>query len=546
MSRLALCLLGAALLWAPAGCNDADETCRPAVPAGRIQGYVRTGGLAIYAVVSATGIVDGVASRYPFKVVPDEHGFYFMDVPAGRYVLALQVGYDGCRYDHAGATLGYGNVPPDTLDVDAAHFPQVVHFVLGGLTFGLGLSHALDGGQGEIVLHRRDAPELTSYERGYVRRGSAEIQAGRLDVELAGILPGEYQVEIGLDSWGQGERFWMPDTRDRAASPWYRVDADSVLSLSGQVATESARLEGSVTGAWQAMGLTGVPQLSLVTVDSVTVVERRQVFVDGRFVIDLHVPAPVKVCVSQNDVEQWIGGPGFAEATVYTPVPGETISGIDVVQSGLRLVVQSPETAAYNLRLSFYDPVGPRFLASAYASQASGAEFGIPNLWPGQYILRVSQETGSGPVSVLGGSASWRPQWYDRAATAAEARLVTIASAGQIVSLDLILERGGVIGGVAVQGGESPTHYYVLLTPADEGVVLAYDSAWSFEPGFTIRGLPDGDFKVGACLSGAGWDLAAPPPPDTVWYPGTTDWAGAGVISIRDAGVITDLVIPVP
>lgn len=545
MRRLALCLLGAALLLAPTGCDDADEICRPAVPAGRIQGYVRTGGLAIDAVVAATRIVDGVASRYPLRAVPDERGFYFLDVPAGRYVLALLMGYS-VRYDYAAARLGHGNVPPDTLDVDAAHLPRVIDFDLGGLTFGMDLSHALDGREGQVVLHARDIPELASYERRCVLGGEAQIQDGRLDLEIPGILPGEYQVEIVLDSANGGERFWLPDTRDRAASPWYRIEADAVVALSARVATEPARLEGSVTGAWQAMGLTSVPELSVVTVDSVIVVERRPVFPDGRFAIDLHVPCPVKLLVRQSDVEQWIGGPGFAAATVYDPRPGETISGLDVVQCGLHLTVAKPDADGSSAKLNFYDPVDLKLLASASAYLGSNAEIGIPNLWPGQYILSVSPWEGSGLVLVGEGGAAWRPQWFDRAATAAEARLITIPAAGQIVPLDLILERGGEIGGRVASEAESPTSHYVLLTPADAGVVSAYVYVWTWDPEFMLRGLPDGDYKVGACPAASGWDFPAPPPAGTVWYPDTTDWAAADVLSIREAGVITDLVIPVP
>ena len=58
-------------------------------------------------------------------------------------------------------------------------------------------------------------------------------------------------------------------------------------------------------------------------------------------------------------------------------------------------------------------------------------------------------------------------------------------------------------------------------------------------------GLPDGDFKVGAWPVGEGRDWLDPPPADTVWYPGTEDWDSASVVEIRDASVVTDLVIDV-
>ena len=83
---------------------------------------------------------------------------------------------------------------------------------------------------------------------------------------------------------------------------------------------------------------------------------------DGSFGVDIHLPGPVKLLVTQAGVEQWIGGPTFEEATTFELEAGETISGVELVQCGLRLSVDTPARSVGERR----DPVlrsgepGPR------------------------------------------------------------------------------------------------------------------------------------------------------------------------------------------
>jgi len=517
------------LLLACGGCDDPVDLCGPQVPAGRIQGQVRTGGLPIDAEILATRIVEDVEIESKFRAEPDDDGFYDLDVPAGRYVVQLRIDGWRARYDYAASGLGYGNIPPDTVLVDGAHSPIKINFDLGGLTLRFDLSDDLDGQWGEVVLHRREEIEAEKRET-FVDGGDAEIVNGLLEVQIAGVLPGEYQVQIVISN---GEQFWMPGTRDQAESPWYEVVVDSVVSLESGLTAPPARIEGRIAGAWLDMGLDAEPELSIVNLDSTVITRPRRVEEDGTFAIDICLPGPVKIQVTQKGIEQWIGGPSFDEATVYSLQSGQTISDIELLQSGIHFYVSAPEGYVGEARFQLYDPVSLNLLASPYPSSAYSAHIVIPNLWPGDFLILVSKEEWSL------GSICWKPQWFDRATGPEQARTISITTAGEVVGLDLVLELGGVISGRVMDEEGSSGFHRLVLTPADEFSAWGnhYSLAWLGK--YDIQGLPDGDFKVGVLPPHQ--YMVDPLPSGIIWYPGTSDWETAGIIEIRDAAVVSDV-----
>jgi hypothetical protein len=532
-----------ALLVIAGGCSDSTEHLGPEVPAGRIAGRVRTGDMPTDARVVAERIFGEAGSEAWYRTGLDANGFYSLDVPAGRYVVGLEFGYSR-PYTYSDAGLRYGDLPPDTLWVDAPVSPVSVDFDLGSVTVQLDVSAGLEGEQGEIRLYRRGAESVS--QPTYVRSAGADIASGHLAVQLPGVLPGEYQVEAILgrrvyacDCPYDGEHFWLPATRDRSESPWYRVAADSVTALTSVVTTEPARIEGSVTGAWLAMGLTTEPELSIVSVDSTVIMGRRRLVDGGTFAIDLHVPGLVKLAVTQGGIEQWFGGPGFADATVYTLQLGQTISGLELVQCGLRLVADSldPSESAASVRL--YDPEDHRLVATGGGNLGAGAIAGIPNLWPGEFLMHVS--------AASPGSTSWRPQWFDHADGIESAQRITITAVGEIVPVELILDLGGAMRGRVEAGEGPPETYIVVVTTSGNNACWGSDIAWSDDLAFAFAGLPDGDYKIGAIpYDHSMWDVGEPAPDGTVWYPGTADWDDAGNLTIYNASVVADIVIPVP
>jgi hypothetical protein len=527
------CLL---VLLAVGACDDTPDPCRPEVPAGRIQGRVTPDGIPIDGEIIARRAADGRTATAEFVTQVDDRGDFSLDVPEGDYTIRLEVGLYYARYSYAEPEPSYGNIPPDTVRVDLTTSPVVIDFHLGAVTMDLELPGGLDGVDSKVFLHRRGA-EHVNFNASYLDEAYAKIENGRLGLRLGAVLPGEYQFEILMGTY-QSERFWWPATHERNAAPWYEVAADSVLSLSNEITHEPARIEGRVTGAWQDMGLSP-PTVYMVTPDSATTVGIWTLSLSAEFEADLFVPGPFKLGVFQGgDSGQWIGGPGFDDATLFDPQPGETISGIELVQSGLLFRVGAPEPQAGWVRCELYDPVDLRLVSASSIYLGFTRTLSLSNLWPGEFLVRVSP--GEGYV----GDVAWRPQWFDRAESAAQAQLITISHAGEIVARDLVLELGGVIGG-RVEFSEEVSFCYVAVTPADDPLSWAYDSFYTSGSAFRFQGLPDGDFKIGAWAGQWSWD-GGPPPEGTIWYPGTTDWSGAGIIEIRDAGVVSGIVIEIP
>jgi hypothetical protein len=522
-----------------AGCDKDEATCRPEVPAGRIEGHVRCGGLPTSAQIVATRIPEGPQLKSVFQTKPDAEGFYALDLPEGRYTLVISVqGWQQTEYDYAAAGLNYGQSSPDTLVISPESSPLVLDFTLGRLVVDVGLSSNLDGESGEVRLHARTL-EPSGEWRTYVDRGSAEIKDGHVSMEIPGIIPDQYRVELVL-GYRQydcscpydGEHVWYPGVRDSTEASWISVGTDSTVALSVDLPTEPARIEGEITGAWQDLGLLEPPALALFSPDSLTIMGSRGVGYGGSFGVDIYLPGPVKLCVTQAGVEQWIGGPTFEEATTFQLEAGETISGVELVQCGLRLSIDAPVRDLESVDVRFYDPVGLTLLATFSSDYESDMVLGVPNLRPGDYLMHVSPRRP--------GTVAWRPQWYDRATSPEGAQPITLTAAREVLALPLLLEPGGVVRGTVLMDPDARRDYYIIVTPAGDRTPWGYSYAWDSGPAFAVLGLPDGDFKIGAYPIGANpsWEWPGPAPAATRWYPGGVAWDDAGVITIVDGGDI--------
>ena len=196
--------------------------------------------------------------------------------------------------------------------------------------------------------------------------------------------------------------------------------------------------------------------------------------------------------------------------------------------------------------IRFYDPVslalvttysyGSEFgLMTSSSGYGSSMVLGVPNLRPGDYLMHVSPRHP--------GSAAWRPQWYDRATSPEGAQPVTLTAAGEVVLLPLVLELGGVVRGTVLMDPDAPKDYYIIVTPAGDRTTWGYSYAWDLASSFEVLGLPDGDFKIGACPIGANssWAWPDPAPAETRWFPGGVAWDDAGVITIVDGGDVEGL-----
>jgi hypothetical protein len=526
------------------GCEKSGvEPCAPSIDAGRIQGFVRTGDVPVDATVRATRAPAAPGNVAMVEARVGRDGSYLMDVPAGRYVVGLRFDTrSSLAYEYSAAGIRCGDAPPDTLLVDPRHSPTV-DFDLASMRVHLDLSPRIDGATGTVNLHRRGAGSASAGSCNYIRSQSATIAGGALDVALSGVLPGAYRVEAIVerrvrpgDYYFDRERFWMPGVRDSGDSPWIELPADRTAEIAGSVVAEAARLQGRIRGAWLDFGLQP-PSVALFTPDSTIVLDARPTGSDGSFDVEMYVPGPVKLRVRQESIDQWLGGATFETATVLQLEPGQTISGIEVVESGLWLSVQAPVFELEMATFRLYDAVTSALAAAWHMDYDADLIVPVPNLRPGTYRMQIEPSSR--------GRVPWAPQWYDRAANPAEAATIAIGREGEIARVSVILERGGTIAGVVRETEGVTADYSIYITSARDPAIWGYVFAWRSDPQFLVQGLPDGDWKVGAWRR-ISFSYPEQAPEGTVWYPGTTDWQAAGVIPIRGFQDVTGIEIVMP
>nr|MEE4268052.1 hypothetical protein [Candidatus Krumholzibacteria bacterium] len=540
-----LVLLGTLLLLGMiAACDDSDDPCAPLVPAGRIEGQVLTGGMPSTATIVATPVdgLEGYAIEYDAEL--DFYGNYSLDLPAGQYTLGLRVNSHRYTYDYCGDEIGYGNLIPEILTIDNGTILEGIDFPLASMYFDISLSDMLEGEELMVRLHLRNATETGAW-RTYLKEVTATITDGQVFLNAVGVLPGEYQVELILgrvlyfcDCPFDGEHIWMPGVRDQQESPWYTVATDTRVELAAALPSQTGRIEGRVSGAWLDLGLEA-PEFSLFTPDSTVVMGRRRIMdTEGYFGADLHLPGPVKVLVTQMGVENWVGGSSIEEATEFDIQPGQVATGADLVQGGMLVQVASLDFELDEAEIRFHDAGTQEHLNTvSFVNMFELTEVGIANLEPGDYLAHVTPRLSSR------GRVPWRPQWFDRAVQPGAAQTITVSQGGDVVSVTLNLELGGVIRGGFQPDLEDGDWQYVVVTPADDPAIWGNGSYFpEHQTNFQIQGLPDGAYKLGAFSTGLGWSYGDPYPAETIWYGGAT-WDTATVITIEDAAEVTGLVI---
>lgn len=518
------------------GCSESATPARPVTETCVVTG--RAGRLtpepeSAPAQVQFQGLTEG---DYLLRVPLDRSGHYRAEVPAGDYLVSVEHRYRWV-YLAAGATVSEASDEADTIRLGPENSPARIDIPVGALRVVVEVPPGLEGMTVAAILYRTVGEDTLPRWWDSVSVSNA---TGSTAIDFDGLIPGRCKVKLtwAPDFWPYGESFWLPDANNSAHGAWYRVGPDSLTTIPVTIAASPVRLTGSITGAWQAMGLTP-PQLSVASADSDIVAGPWPVEPNGDFTLDLIRPQPVKLLVTQNGVRHWIGGPDFASATLFDAQPGAIIQDIDVTLSGLilRFFSEIPDIGQFSTWIELRDPVDQRILMRTSASLNRQIGFGC--LWPGDYHLRFT------PGGF--GNGQWAAQWFDRAATPAEATLVTIPGDGGVLTLAVVLERGGAISGSVVSATNAFELCRLIATTADEAVVLGGQWMWDSERDFNLTGLQDGSYKLGfvpydTLEIGTG----SVPPVSTFWYPGTTDWSAATAITISDAAVVSGLVFEVP
>lgn len=477
---------------------------------------------------------DRVGAPDAFHTFPvDAAGAYRAELPVGDYRAALRGALPSRQYlARAGGSTTFA-AEAETLRLREGSQPWRRDFGLGALRLVMDGLEDFEGWDGQASLYRVQADTAATWSQGSETDG---VDGGVLDLQTLPLAPGTWQLKLTFRRtgtiWGHTESVWIASSGTTAAPDRLRVGPDS-LTTHRPPPLRPAVLSGVISGAWQALSVRP-PQVQAWGTDGEVASTLSETEADGSFRLLLTRARPVSIRLGQGD-HTWIGGDDASSATVFRPEPGQVIAGITGAVGGL-LVRPNWTVPVQPLETYFVEIHDATTAVLLRTVAASGGRWGrLGDLRPGTYHIRLANEVER---------ALWRPQWYDRAASAEASALVVIPADGTLAVIDPVLERGGAIHGTVT--GDEPGTSQVFITTADEPVVVGYRDITAAEAAFAFTGLAEGRFRIGV-VSDFDWLWrGGPAPVGTLWYPGVTDWEAAGDLEIVDTGVITGVQVGAP
>jgi hypothetical protein len=301
------------------------------------------------------------------------------------------------------------------------------------------------------------------------------------------------------------------------------------------VLPELARVSGSVTGSWQQYQ---VEHPRVEVWQDGGAIASATVEPDGQFDAAVLLGGPAKIVIWIDDMPSYVGGPDYDSATIYYLEPGDHVTGISRIESGLTLAVDGLVPLSSYYVVHIFDAAGhdlTRRPTGATGITGYGYRLPISNLTPGMVLVSLA------PTS---DSAYWLPQFYDRRETLAEADPILVPPDGGIAPVAVALVLGGRIRGhILGPDGEVATRNFdlQLFLAADPDSVVADYDPWDVDydhqtGAYVIRRLPDGDYKLRARLHASPWR----------YWPGVESFADAGVITIENLGEVTGIDLTLP
>ncbi len=397
------------------------------------------------------------------------------------------------------------------------------------------------GGRISGVVSGPDGPIQT-----YLRFESIARESG-IDSPVAGVgfsllPPGDYRVELDveyLDAVTKRVRsvhFWLPsDLVAEDATPLeLRAGETSSYEMTATVARFTIQV--SVDGVWSSLGLRP-PQVWIATEDSVEVT-MGDCDEAGIFSEQFWAHAPIKIAIGGRDNRHWIGGANFDEATLFSPqVDGEilearfTDSAIGVRFGG------EHEIGNDYVRFELFDESGAR-VALHRASSSSPGGLVVPYLQPGRFRLMVA------PEQFL--ESDWLAQWHHQAADLEHATTIEVVAEGEVGSVEVEVESGARIRGTIRDLLGAPSSSALYLTSANATRVLGAIFAHSADGKYELRGVPPGEYKVGAFQGHDRFEDTAELGPDARWYPNQISWHDAEIITITGTETVAAIDFSLP
>lgn len=533
-------------------CSESDRLldCEEPVALGTVQGQVQLDGVQAHVRIAAYSPSWAPIRKIETDVEPD--GSYQLLLPIGAYCLEALVLPDRCctplreyYYNEEGPPYSYSE--RDTLCVTEDAI-ITADFILGNAVAHLTLPDELEGET--VLLHlcpERYAEDLYCSLR--FTEGET-ITDGHATFQFIALEPGAYKARLSIGTYASSmptQSVWLPPTRNRSLASIIDVPAAGTVTTELSYPDPPATIHGQITGSWSELGVYG-PILKLVSQDSSSAIATLPTQQDGNFEGMIFYPEPVKIQVDINGSQSWYGGTEFANASVIDLQPGETSPAIEVIESGLLLDIREPTyQRCWRANVQLVNPQDQTVMRQITVLGSSRRPFyAIPNLDAGEYLLRIV------PNRFL--QFNWLGQWYDGVSSPEEATPIVIPPEGGIENVRIALSEGGRIAGTIWYENETGIFgVLVYVTRADDPAGLGYihpgedcccgTTTWWTPIDYALRGLPDGDYKVGVWP----WDIYAfdqrpsEPPEETLWYPGTQAWEDATVITAVGAQEVTEI-----
>jgi len=352
---------------------------------------------------------------------------------------------------------------------------------------------------------------------------SATVQEGFLVFDYPVLVPGAYSMK--LRGGDLTDAYYLPGTRDPADADLMEVGLNNAATFEIDFGDSYVSISGNISGSWQLAGESRSPAVEVVSSDS-RVFGHGNVDSAGDFTCGFLLPRTVLLRSNYRDLVQWIGGDSFETARVFDLQPGDRITGVSVIESGIRILLDGPGDLVYHRpSVIIRDDSGWEFHPYTYSDNP----FSICNLKPGRYYVQVEGYCDD---------EVWARQWYGGAESQAGATPIDLAE-GELHQIVMELVQGGRIEGNLVRedGSQPYAIEFSLFDAGGEPLCSGYSPWRYFDKGeFKFQGLVNGDHFLGVRTAG-----------DKIWwYPGTWEFTAASPLSIvnHEAIIDVDWVLP--
>jgi len=508
-----------------------------------VQGQVRSGGEPVQARVSLDRVSDGSFDYYADQTT-GENGIFSLECPFGSYKLSLRTA-SGEWFYYSKAGFVADHHLRDTLQINAERNLYDLQAELALLKVILSLPPTAGADVVTIAAYESDG------DGGYRRElfEGTRVEDELVELDFAGVAPGSLRLYMEVRGAYGEESFWLPGTRDEQLADDIVIQGTGTTVYSRSMGAP-ALVRGSATGSWLTFSNKSA-RVRLLNSDSVRVadpiVDREA---EGVFHCPLYAPEPFRVRVRIEDQDLWVGGHDFASATEFHPESGNTIAGVDFVESGILLDVTDPFYGNLEgLGAEIYRAEAPEVVFYNWYPRNDGSpQTALSGLPSGTYYVRLVNPSFQIP---------WSTQWINRVLTFEDALAIDLTDPGSVAVIDVSLLPGGTVRGTIEWGGIEnpgsdgwPRYYRGRIYAVDSqsleviGSKARYLSRNPRTVDFELRGARPGGCKFGICYSNH--SLPDTPPDSTIWYPGTLDWEQAETFEVVSEGLIEGIDFTMP